>query len=99
MQNTYLLLYKCKMVNILCQWPWVVVLIRQHLRWYGTPLYYDVIPTEINNIIKYNFKNHFFPYILYSCVAQLVSQTNANLQVMSSNPAGAFIIFASSKNL
>lgn len=36
----------------------------RHLRWYGTLPYYDLLPIIINNKIKHNLINFFFPEIV-----------------------------------
>lgn len=36
----------------------------RHLWWYGTLPYYDLLPIIINNKIKHNLINFFFPEIV-----------------------------------
>lgn len=61
------------------------------LRGYGTPPCCYVLFVEIENKIRCNFINSFvFFKLLMNSIAQWVKGFNANLLVMSSNPAGNF---------
>lgn len=65
-------------------------------RLFGRPPYCDVLSIylKINNEIKLNFiKKISFHKVQFNNEKQLVWVLTTNLQVISSNPAGAFIIF------